>query len=81
MPQKNRFFRNNKIIINLSKSDSPKPRLLEQIRGAIRLRHYSYRTEQCYIHWIKRFIFFITNCGHTALISNQKLSNDNVAKT
>ncbi len=34
------------------------PRLLEQVRNAIRRRHYSYRTEQAYIHWIKRFIWF-----------------------
>ena len=35
-----------------------KPKLLEQIRQAIRIRHYSPRTEESYIHWIKRFIFF-----------------------
>lgn len=29
------------------------PRLLDRVRDAIRLRHYSYRTEQAYIHWIK----------------------------
>lgn len=34
------------------------PRLLDQVRDAVRRRHYSYRTEQTYIHWIKRFIFF-----------------------
>jgi len=34
------------------------PRLLDQVRSAIRRRHYSYRTEQAYIHWIKRFIYF-----------------------
>jgi integron integrase len=35
-----------------------KPRLLDQVREAIRTRHYSYRTEKAYVHWIKRFIFF-----------------------
>ena len=34
------------------------PRLMIQVRGAIRSRHYSYRTEQAYVHWIKRFIHF-----------------------
>jgi integron integrase len=34
------------------------PRLLDQVRIAIRRRHYSYRTEQAYVHWIKRFIHF-----------------------
>ncbi|HED13006.1 MAG TPA: hypothetical protein ENI62_05015 [Gammaproteobacteria bacterium] len=31
---------------------------LQSIRCAIRLRHYSIRTEQAYLHWIKRFILF-----------------------
>jgi integron integrase len=40
-------------------SDTPKPpRLLEQLRDAIRRKHYSYRTEQTYVHWAKRFIYF-----------------------
>jgi hypothetical protein len=34
------------------------PRLLDRVRDALRQRHYSYRTEQAYIHWIKRYIFF-----------------------
>ena len=32
------------------------PRLLEQVRGRIRFLHYSMRTEQAYLDWIKRFI-------------------------
>jgi integron integrase len=32
------------------------PKLLDQVRGKIRLKHYSIRTEQSYIDWIKRFI-------------------------
>lgn len=35
-----------------------KPKLLEQVRDAIRVRHYSIRTEQAYLDWIKRFILF-----------------------
>ena len=34
------------------------PRLLDQVRAAIRTRHYSLRTEQAYCHWIKRYILF-----------------------
>jgi integrase len=37
---------------------APKAKLLDQVREAIRTRHYSDRTEKAYIHWIKRFIFF-----------------------
>jgi integron integrase len=36
----------------------PSPRLLDQVRRAIRLRHYSYRTEEAYVDWIRRFIVF-----------------------
>jgi len=34
------------------------PRLLDQVRDAIRVRHYSYRTEKAYVDWIRRFILF-----------------------
>ena len=35
-----------------------KPRLLRTVRDRIRAKHYSYRTEQQYVHWIKRFVLF-----------------------
>ncbi len=35
-----------------------KPKLLDQVRQAIRTRHYSVKTEDAYVGWIKRFIFF-----------------------
>ena len=35
-----------------------RPRLLDQVRDAIRRLHYSRRTEEAYVQWIKRFIFF-----------------------
>lgn len=35
-----------------------KPKLLDQVRQALRLKHYSYETEKTYVQWIKRFIFF-----------------------
>ena len=31
---------------------------LEEVRHAIRVRHYSLRTEDAYLGWIKRFILF-----------------------
>jgi len=37
---------------------NPKVKLLDQVREVIRLKHYSIRTEQAYVQWIKRFIFF-----------------------
>ena len=35
-----------------------RPRLLERVHQAIRARYYSRRTEEAYVHWIRRFIFF-----------------------
>ena len=33
-------------------------KLLDQVRDILRKRHYSIRTEQAYVDWIKRYIFF-----------------------
>lgn len=41
-----------------AESAAPKPKLLDQVRQAIRARHYSKRTEKTYAEWIKRYIFF-----------------------
>ncbi|MBM3153648.1 MAG: integron integrase [Chloroflexi bacterium] len=38
-------------------TDKPK-KLLDQMRDTIRIKHYSYKTEQTYIDWVKRFILF-----------------------
>lgn len=35
-----------------------KPKLLDQLREALRSRHYSRQTEQTYCMWFKRFIYF-----------------------
>lgn len=34
------------------------PKLLDQMRAALRRQHYAYRTEQSYIQWVRRFIYF-----------------------
>lgn len=39
-----------------------KPRLLDQVREQIRLKHYSIRTERVYCEWVKRTSVF-TNTG------------------
>ena len=36
------------------------PKLLNQVRDRLRLKHYSIRTEQAYVDWIKRFIWSAT---------------------
>ena len=43
----------------LPDTSDPKPKkLLDQVREALRTKHYSYRTEQTYVDWIKRYIIF-----------------------
>ena len=37
-------------------SSPGQPKLLDQVRARIRVKHYSIRTEQAYVDWIKRFI-------------------------
>ena len=41
-----------------SETDAAKPRLLDRIRLALRSRHYSRRTEEAYVAWIRRYILF-----------------------
>ena len=36
----------------------PPPKLLDRVRAAVRLKHYSRRTEKAYVDWIRRFILF-----------------------
>jgi integron integrase len=51
-----------------------KPKLLEQVRDVIRRKHYSIRTEQAYLDWIKRFIIY-HNKRHPA-----EMAEDEVAR-
>ncbi|HUJ10440.1 MAG TPA: integron integrase [Verrucomicrobiae bacterium] len=48
-----------------------KPKLLDQVKDVCRYKHYSIRTEQAYVDWIKRYIYFYgkrhpkeLNAGH-----------------
>jgi hypothetical protein len=48
--------------VESTKSDSVadpagRPRLLDQVRETIRRKYYSRRTEEAYVHWIKRFMY------------------------
>ncbi len=46
-------------------SDKQRSPFLQQIREAIRVRHYSRRTEKTYVDWAYRFILFQYEPGHT----------------
>ncbi len=39
-------------------SSESKPKLLDQVRHVLQLKHMSYRTEEAYVQWMKRFIVF-----------------------
>lgn len=71
------------------------PRLLNQVRDKIRLKHYSIRTEQAYTDWTKRFVLFHkkrhpSNMGaaeveqfltHLAVVGKVSASTQNQAKS
>ena len=52
------MLRTNKERKDMIGPGGKKPKLLDQVRNRIRCKHYSIRTEQAYVDWIKRFIFF-----------------------
>lgn len=61
------------------RAGSEPPRLLDLAREAIRRRHYSYRTEETYLQWMKRFILFSgkrhpRELGAAAATQNQALA-------
>ncbi len=35
-----------------------KPKLMDQIKATMRIKHYSLKTEKSYVQWIRRYIFF-----------------------
>lgn len=51
----------------------PKPKLLDQLREALRSRHYSRRTEQTYCHWVKKYIYF-HNIRHPAEMAEAEVN-------
>jgi Phage integrase, N-terminal SAM-like domain len=49
------------------------PKLLDRVRAAIRARHYSIRTEEAYVGWIRRFILF-HNKRHPAEMGESEIN-------
>lgn len=49
------------------------PKLLDQLREALRSRHYSRRTEQTYCHWVKRYVHF-HNVRHPAEMAEPEIN-------
>ena len=40
------------------RTTSQNPKLLDRLRTALRMKHYAYRTEKCYVYRARRFIYF-----------------------
>ncbi len=71
------------------------PKLLDQVRDKLRVKHYSIRTEHTYVDWIKRYILFHgkrhpKNMGardieafltHLAVVGKVAASTQNLAKS
>ncbi|MBS3963348.1 MAG: integron integrase [Methylomonas sp.] len=81
---------------NTPEPETPaRPKLLDQVRDKIRVKHYSIRTEQAYTDWIRRFILFHhkqhpSEMGaaeveafltHLAVVGNVAASTQNQAKS
>ena len=39
-------------------SETRKPKLMDQMRQVMRVKHYAYQTEKSYLHWARRYILF-----------------------
>ena len=59
------------------KSAATPPGLLDQVRDRLRVKHYSIRTEQVYVGWIKRYIIF-HHKRHPAEMGKQELAINGV---
>ena len=55
-------------------TDSPPGRLLDQVRTQVRYRHYSLRTEQAYVHWVRAFVHF-HGLRHPAELGAQEIES------
>jgi hypothetical protein len=50
-----------------------KPKLLDQLRMVIRALHYSHKTEEAYVHWVRRYILFHDKRHPTGLNGTYRL--------
>ena len=66
---------NNEIIKhkNTNVLNDKHPRLLNQVQDRIRAKHYSIRTEQAYLDWVKKFILYYGK-RHPADMSRGQIS-------
>ena len=67
------FIWEGELIMNVAKASpsataglipNSKARLLDQVREVLRFHHYSLRTEEAYVQWIRRFLEFCRDHPH-----------------
>ena len=58
--------------VTASAQPAKPPKLLDQLRERIRYRHYSVRTEEAYVLWAKRYIFY-HGMRHPAEMGKQEI--------
>lgn len=46
------------VMVSTSTLPTPRPKLLDEVREALRLKHMSIRTEDAYVRWVRRFVLF-----------------------
>jgi integrase len=54
-------------------SEHREPKLLDRVRSAIRVRHYSRRTEKAYVCWVRRFVLF-HGCRHPSEMGQKEIA-------
>ncbi len=60
-------------MIPIAPASAPKrPKLLDQLRRALRVRHYSFRTEQSYVNWVRRFVRY-SGMRHPAELGGEEI--------
>ncbi len=52
------YVKNEAYVLHLLSMETRPRTLLDQVRDQIRLKHYSYRMEQTYVDWIRRYRLF-----------------------
>ena len=58
---------------NIDEQEKRPPKLLDQLRELLKKKHYSYKTEQSYVQWVKRYILF-NNKHHPKDMGEQEIT-------
>lgn len=59
---------------SVTDGEAPRPRLMDEVRGRMRVKHYSLRTEHAYLYWIRRYIR-ANGMRHPRLLDGRAVEN------